>query len=265
MPNRWLKADILTSERWNAQSFVAQNVYVRLLLVADDYGNYDGRYPVLLSAIDPLRTITPEILPGIIDELCEADLVRRYVVEGKPYLHVPRFHERPRSKPKYPLPSEEIQGCTQLHAIANNCPLPTSTSTSTSTSTLGTNVPSPPDGGGGRFDLFWQAYPKKVGKQAAIRAWKKINVAPILLKAMLDKIEEQKASRQWKRDGGQYIPNPATWLNQGRWDDEVERADDPNWERTEAGILRMAGKWEVKRREGESISSLRDRVKEKMR
>lgn len=27
---------------------------------------------------------------------------------------------------------------------------------------------------------------------------------------------------QWQRDGGQYIPHPATWLNQGRWKDEIE-------------------------------------------
>ena len=34
-------------------------------------------------------------------------------------------------------------------------------------------------------------------------------------------IERQKQSQQWIKDDGQYIPNPATWLNQGRWEDEV--------------------------------------------
>ena len=40
------------------------------------------------------------------------------------------------------------------------------------------------------------------------------------LAAMLAAIEQQRASPQWAKDGGQYIPNPATWLRQGRWEDE---------------------------------------------
>ena len=43
---------------------------------------------------------------------------------------------------------------------------------------------------------------------------------------MFDKImaavKAAKVSKQWNRDDGQFIPNPATWLNQGRWDDELE-------------------------------------------
>jgi hypothetical protein len=35
-------------------------------------------------------------------------------------------------------------------------------------------------------------------------------------------VEAQKKSKQWQKDDGQYIPNPSTWLNQGRWDDELE-------------------------------------------
>jgi hypothetical protein len=38
---------------------------------------------------------------------------------------------------------------------------------------------------------------------------------------MLSAIDLQKRSDQWRREGGQYIPNPATWLSQGRWDDEA--------------------------------------------
>lgn len=68
------------------------------------------------------------------------------------------------------------------------------------------------------FDLFWKAYPKKVGKAAAERAFDKVKVSRQVL---LDAVERQKHSAQWERDNGQFIPNPATWLNQGRWDDEV--------------------------------------------
>lgn len=67
------------------------------------------------------------------------------------------------------------------------------------------------------FDVFWKAYPKKIGKEAARKAFKKVRVKVDLL---VSAVEEQKHCEQWTRDNGQYIPNPATWLNQGRWEDE---------------------------------------------
>lgn len=72
-----------------------------------------------------------------------------------------------------------------------------------------------------RFAAFWAAYPKKVGKQDALRAFARLKVSEDRLAAMLAAIEQQRASPQWQKDAGQYIPNPATWLRQGRWEDEV--------------------------------------------
>lgn len=68
------------------------------------------------------------------------------------------------------------------------------------------------------FDVFWAAYPKKVGKKDAFKAFQKVPVSerPLLIPA----IERQKQSRQWNDEGGRFIPNPSTWLNQGRWMDE---------------------------------------------
>jgi hypothetical protein len=43
------------------------------------------------------------------------------------------------------------------------------------------------------------------------------SIVPVILKAVKSQLDCQ----QWKRDGGQYIPNPATWINQGRWNDEI--------------------------------------------
>ena len=68
------------------------------------------------------------------------------------------------------------------------------------------------------FDKFWEAYPNKKDKQKAMKAWAKhqpdiVNV----LKALV----VQKGSEQWKKDNGQYIPLPTTWLNGARWEDEV--------------------------------------------
>lgn len=81
------------------------------------------------------------------------------------------------------------------------------------------------------FEKFWKAYPKKTGKSICQRKWKQINPSPQLVESMLTAIENQKQSEQWKKEHGQYIPNPHTWLNQGRWEDEVEGVftkSDPN-------------------------------------
>ena len=72
-----------------------------------------------------------------------------------------------------------------------------------------------------RFDMFWSVYPKKIGKGAAEKAFRKIAPSKELLQTMLDAIDSQCRSEQWKRDHGQYIPNPTTWLNQKRWEDET--------------------------------------------
>ena len=69
--------------------------------------------------------------------------------------------------------------------------------------------------------MFWTAYPKKVGKAAALKSWKKIKPTAELFDRILTAVEAAKNSQQWQKDGGQFIPHPATWLNQGRWDDEL--------------------------------------------
>ena len=85
--------------------------------------------------------------------------------------------------------------------------------------------PNPPRGDVRRFppgfDAFWSAYPRKVGKDAAARAFAKRRVDASLLASLLVAIEAQRNGEQWRKDGGQFIPHPATWLNEGRWQDET--------------------------------------------
>lgn len=73
-----------------------------------------------------------------------------------------------------------------------------------------------------RFNEFWAAYPKKVGKKAAWAAWKKVKPDAELFDKIMTAIGKAKATEQWQRENGRFIPNPTTWLNQGRWDDEYE-------------------------------------------
>ena len=78
------------------------------------------------------------------------------------------------------------------------------------------------------FDQFWTAYPKKKAKDDARRAWDRRRPDKILLSTILVAIEAQRRSPEWLKDGGQFIPYPATWLNQARWMDESTAAPAPD-------------------------------------
>lgn len=83
-------------------------------------------------------------------------------------------------------------------------------------------TPIPPKGEESDFDKFWKSYPNKTGKQAALKAWKKMKPN---IDRCLSAVTVQRESEKWKKDNGQYIPNPLTWINQGRWDDEIAQTE----------------------------------------
>jgi hypothetical protein len=70
------------------------------------------------------------------------------------------------------------------------------------------------------FERFWLVYPKKRGRQEAEKAWKKVK--PIEYDEVIAAVAIHRACKEWIKDGGQFIPHPASWLNGRRWEDEVE-------------------------------------------
>ena len=105
-----------------------------------------------------------------------------------------------------------------------------------------------------RFALFWEKYPKKVAKQAAMKAFAKLiksqDDVEGFMRTMMASLEWWKKQANWNREGGKYIPHPATWLNRGSWEDSVDNNDQPtgqaefldrNSETEEDLIRRMTG------------------------
>lgn len=86
-----------------------------------------------------------------------------------------------------------------------------------------------------RFERFWKAYPKKVGKGGAEKSFAKYKPDDQLTETMIRAIEAQKKSRQWKEG---YIPNPQTWLNQKRWLDEMDEEALPFTDPPEPAYIR---------------------------
>lgn len=74
------------------------------------------------------------------------------------------------------------------------------------------------------FEKFYSLYPKKADKGKALNAWNKLcnkkqNERPIF-SVIIKAIKKQSKTKRWQTK--QYIPLPATWLNQNRWLDEIE-------------------------------------------
>lgn len=67
------------------------------------------------------------------------------------------------------------------------------------------------------FDLFWEAYPKKLNKADAVKAWKYVKAD---LQTILDALQWQKDLPDWKKESGQFVPYPASYLRGRRWEDE---------------------------------------------
>ncbi|MFX0201885.1 MAG: hypothetical protein ACFFCW_37725 [Candidatus Hodarchaeota archaeon] len=76
------------------------------------------------------------------------------------------------------------------------------------------------------FERFWNEYPKKVGKKKAREEFLKLSLDEERFKKIMEALKTQKESPQWKRNRGQYVPHPTTWLHGERWEDEVESSGD---------------------------------------
>jgi hypothetical protein len=174
--------------------------------------------------------VTAKDIDVALHGLAAKGCVSLYTVGGKPYFSFPTWaeHQRIRDvKPKYPAPEEadEFDNLPQIAASCGELRLESNPIQSESNTNPNPN-PNFADAGSASvkndlFDRFWSAYPKKIGKGAAQKAFEKAHIGKDLIETVLKAIDQQKNTDQWKKDGGQYIPNPATWLNQQRWEDEV--------------------------------------------
>lgn len=79
-----------------------------------------------------------------------------------------------------------------------------------------------------RFETFWKVYPRHVNRKGAEKAFAKLNPDDALLQTMISAVERQTQTAQWRENGGQFIPHPATWLNGRRWEDELPAGNGGN-------------------------------------
>lgn len=209
MGNRIIKDTIRTSRTVNAMTDFQFRFWVHLITYVDDYGRGSADPEILKGFVFPRRKgVTESTIEKALADLANIGSVLLYEVDGEPYFCFPNWGDHQRiqtKKSKYPAPED---GNPRLVTVGHGESPPESNPNPN------TNPNTKPN----QFDAFWDVYPKKVGKGAAQKAFEKVKV-PVA--DLISAVERQKNSEQWRKEGGKYIPNPATWLNQGRWEDEL--------------------------------------------
>jgi hypothetical protein len=207
--------------------------FIAMWTVADYKGCIEYRAKRLKIQLLPYDNCDIEL---IVTNLEKSRFITTYYVQGQSYIKILNFE-----KHQNPHPNERKSGSDIPDIDENTHKINDIEQVMTNHEQDGTNradslipltdslIPLPAKKLADSFDDFWKAYPKKTGKDRASIAWKK--KSPPLIK-VLEALQWQTISEQWIKDGGKYIPNPATYLNDGRWKDEPltnARESDLNW------------------------------------
>ncbi|RJU01996.1 hypothetical protein D6T65_05085 [Arthrobacter frigidicola] len=222
-PEFWRSEDITTLD-WDDRL-----IFIGLWSYVDDNG----------VGMDRLASITADLFAGDLERessetfarvsrglqnLFEAGRISRYTVDGKKYLHITNWSKHQRidkpNKERYPLPT-----CDDAQTEPQNATLSRQSRESPATGTgeqgnRGAEEPTPLSDKSDEFDRWYAVYPKKEAKTAARKAFIKARkTVPFetLIEAAANYAQATAAKER------QFIALPATWLNAGRWEDEISQ------------------------------------------
>ena len=94
MASRRMIRDWTDSETIDQLSQGAEVFFTRLIMKADDYGNYTGNLMLLRAALFPLKGYDPELIEKWIGECSELELIQTYEVDKKPLIHIKNFDQK---------------------------------------------------------------------------------------------------------------------------------------------------------------------------
>lgn len=234
MPNRLIRESIIASETLDRLSDGAERLFWRIVVKADDFGRFHAKPSVILGTCMPLRIgrVKLPTVEGWLVELIRVGLMDLYRVGDHVYGQLVTF-EKHQGKPranesKYPDPAQNIVKITSAsicEQVPANVPVFVFVFGTSYSNTL-TLTSAPPTQGSpvrtGGFDRFWTAYPRKKSKGQAEKAWAALSPSEPFQGQILAALERAKTSDEWVKDGGRYIPYPATWLRAKGWEDVAE-------------------------------------------
>jgi len=228
--SRNIKPSIMENEDLADLAPIARLLFIYLWMLADREGRLEDRPKRIAGRALPYDR--EEDVDDLLNQLADAGFITRYTVGEQAIIQIDNFtkHQSPHVREA----ASELPGINQgnakaraKHSLGNAepsprspdslllipdylLPLPEKTYCSPSASE------SAKDG----FADFWKAYPNKKAKPKAEAAWRKLKPSAQTIAELMAGLERSKVSEQWQRDGGQFIPYPATWLNGRRWEDQ---------------------------------------------
>jgi len=225
---RNIKPGFFKNEILGAADPLYSLLFEGLWVLADRAGRLEDRPLRIKGEIFPYRDGLN--IDGMLNWLADNGFIQRYTSNGKKCILVLEFvkHQNPHkneAESELPAPEEtstnseengktpEKIGTTRADSLSSDSLIPDSLTAE--------KKPAAPSGAELLFDEFWATYPRKAGKDAARKAFAKRKPSLELLNQMIQAIRDQAKTDAWRKDGGQYIPHPATWLNEGRWQDET--------------------------------------------
>lgn len=236
--DRFIHPKLGHSKKVTALTDLEYRVWTQYLLSADDFGVMRCSSIALQADNDALHAKPPRVIQRCLERLIEVGLVAEFDRQGQRFIcqldwhrwqhfNLPRMTNNP-APPTAVLNRCEDGTATLFYShhpeLVNGAPTDDvdappdapqhTTNTNDTRLTLTTN------GVREGFAEFWKAYPRRVGKDAAWKAWQKRKPDAALMDKIRQALDWQRVQDNWLRDGGRFIPHPATWLNQARWEDE---------------------------------------------
>lgn len=217
---------------WTDGNMVKLSPFARLLYIGMwnftlcDHGHVADDAMKLKLQILPMDPVDIEEL--LAEIMTQGRVVRVADSDGRTYLLVKRFEDHQKIDPRW---KTRCPACAQVDSLTlTETPvslgeLPVTPELSLDL-TLGREgmgreskkTPSSKPSASTDFDTFWAQYPRKVGKEAARKAFVKALTKTTAGKIM-DGVEQLRIEVAGKDQ--QFTPHAASWLNAGRWDDEV--------------------------------------------
>jgi len=234
---RMLKKNVSTSRRLpELKSDTCRLLYTWMIPHLDIKGRFSANpYIVKGSVVPRLKHITIKRIEDCLLDMHEKDVILLYEIDEDKYLELKNFEKHQSLKPEREAKSEIpdphpdlirsksglVRTQVKLREVKlRECKIKKDKSTYSDNklefSDLLKKYP--------LFNKFYSLYPKRVSGRKALISFKKINLTNNLLDIILKDIEKKKKCEQWQEN--KFIPNPTTYLNQKRWEDEESKKND---------------------------------------
>lgn len=230
MPNRIIRDASKTSPSLAALSDFAERTFWRVIVTLDDFGRYHGSPMALFAAAYPVETAgcSMKKFLAALKELEAGDLLRFYESGGRRYVYSPTWTKYQRLRAIASLYPEPLCSVGRGHHAVNPPPSAPGDGVGIGVGD-GNGVPprSRPRHAAREertegFEAFWLEYPRKRKKGDARKAWTALAPDRTLTDRIMAAVAAARVSHDWRKEGGKFVPYPATWIRAEGWEDTFD-------------------------------------------